>query len=56
MCANCRADTDVAFGKQAGMHTAGVLTGVTTLKQFEQNAHIQPDWVFDNLESVASLC
>ena len=46
-----RLSTDIAMGKNSGIHTALVLTGVTNLADLKK-AKIKPDYVF---ESIAEL-
>jgi len=43
-----RLDTDILGGKNAGLATALLLTGVTSRHDLE-DASIQPDWVFEDL-------
>ncbi|MEJ2570641.1 MAG: HAD-IIA family hydrolase [Anaerolineales bacterium] len=47
-----RLDTDILGGKNAGLATALLLTGVTDRHDLE-NASIQPDWVFDDLKALS---
>lgn len=47
-----RLETDILMGKQAGMQTALVLTGITREEDVAQRADIRPDYI---LQSVADL-
>ncbi len=48
-----RLDTDILGGKNAGLATALLLTGVTHRRDLE-DASIQPDWVFEDLEALTA--
>jgi 4-nitrophenyl phosphatase len=48
-----RLDTDILGGIKAGLHTALVLTGVTTRQELE-NSSIQPDWIFEDLAQLTT--
>ena len=49
-----RLETDILMGRQAGMHTAVVLTGVTRRADVDA-AESKPDFVIDNLSGILSL-
>jgi 4-nitrophenyl phosphatase len=46
-----RLETDILGGRRAGMKTALMLTGVTSLKALE-GSDIRPDYVFNHLEEL----
>jgi 4-nitrophenyl phosphatase len=48
-----RLDTDILGGKNAGLATALLLTGVTDRHDLE-NASIRPDWVFEDLKALSA--
>ena len=48
-----RLDTDILGGIKAGLCTAIVLTGVTSLQELE-NSSIQPDWIFEDLTKLTA--
>jgi 4-nitrophenyl phosphatase len=49
-----RLDTDVEFGRRAGMTTALVTTGITDERRLERSS-VQPDHVLDSLADLADL-
>ncbi|OGO39055.1 MAG: hypothetical protein A2Z03_06310 [Chloroflexi bacterium RBG_16_56_8] len=46
-----RLDTDIEGAKRAGLKSILVMTGVTSPEILAESA-IQPDWVFDNLDTM----
>jgi len=52
-----RLETDIKMGKESGIATGIVLTGVTdekTLKEFKHSS-LQPDFVFQSIADVQNL-
>jgi ribonucleotide monophosphatase NagD (HAD superfamily) len=49
-----RIETDIRMGKDAGMYTAVVLTGVTTYKQVE-NTKSKPDFILSTIDALFSI-
>lgn len=43
-----RLETDIAFGRALGMHTALVLTGVSTEEEVEKS-DVKPDYILESL-------
>jgi ribonucleotide monophosphatase NagD (HAD superfamily) len=52
-----RIETDIKMGKEAGIATGIVLTGVTDEKTLRESKHtsIQPDFVFQSIADVENL-
>jgi len=52
-----RLETDIKMGKDSGIATGIVLTGVTNEKTLEESKHtpLQPDFVFQNIADVENL-
>jgi ribonucleotide monophosphatase NagD (HAD superfamily) len=52
-----RLETDIKMGKDSGIATGIVLTGVTNEKMLEEIKHssFQPDFVFQNIADVQNL-
>ena len=49
-----RLDTDIAGAQRAGLTSILVLTGVTTREALVQST-VQPDWVFENLDTLCEM-
>ncbi len=48
-----RLETDIAGGKAAGIQTILVLSGISQRDDVAQSNNLQPDFIFDNIETIA---
>ncbi len=49
-----RLETDILLGKNSGMKTALVMTGVTTSRELEAT-EIQPDYILPTMEAMVQV-